>query len=281
MRFTILLIVAIIATSGVQAIAQDEAEKPAAQDQGGGDLRSAVQNPISSLISLPFKFTFDYGAPDGEASFLNIQPVVPVTVGNWNLVNRAIIPLIDSPGEVAGTPGIPNPIEGNGATGLGDINYSLFFSPVEYDKVIWGIGPSITIPTATDKEIGSEKWSAGPTGVVLFQPKWGTFGMLARHLGSFAGDSDRKNINQSLFEPFVNYNLPNGWYLLSDIIITANWDLDSSDIWTVPLGGGAGKLFKIGKQVINARTEAYYNVEKPDNAPDWQWGFTVQFLFPK
>jgi hypothetical protein len=281
MRFTLLLIAALIAVSGVQAIAQDEAKQSTTKAQEGGDLRSAVQNPISSLISLPFKFTFDYGASDGEASFLNIQPVVPITVGNWNLVNRAIIPLIHTTGEVAGTPGIPNPIEGNGATGLGDINYSLFFSPVKYDKVIWGIGPSITLPTATDKEIGSEKWSAGPTGVVLFQPKWGTFGMLARHLGSFAGDSDRKNINQSLFEPFVNYNLPNGWYLLTDLVITANWDLDSSDIWTVPLGGGVGKLFKIGKQVINARTEAYYNVEKPDNAPDWQWGFTVQFLFPK
>ncbi|MBT8364843.1 MAG: neuromedin U [Deltaproteobacteria bacterium] len=281
MRYTLLLIAVLIAVGGVQAIAQDEKKQAASQGQGGDDLRSAVQNPISSLISLPFKFTFDYGAPNGEASFLNIQPVVPITVGNWNLVNRAIIPLIDSPGEVAGTPGIPNPVPGDGATGLGDINYSLFFSPVEYDKVIWGIGPSITMPTATDKELGSEKWSAGPTGVVLFQPKWGTFGMLARHLGSFAGDSDRKNVNQSLFEPFVNYNLPNGWYLITDIIVTANWDLDSSDVWTVPLGGGVGKLFKIGNQAINARAEAYYNVAKPDNAPDWQWGFTVQFLFPK
>ncbi len=97
------------------------------QAQGSDDLRSAVQNPISSLISLPFKFSFDYGAPNGEASFLNIQPVVPVTVGDWNLVNRAIIPLIDSPGEVAGTPNIPNPVPGDGATGLGDINYLLSY----------------------------------------------------------------------------------------------------------------------------------------------------------
>ncbi len=281
MRYTFLLVGAFLAAGVVQAIAQDEAKPSDKQAQGGGDLRSAVQNPISSLISLPFKFTFDYGAPDGEASFLNIQPVIPVTVGNWNLVNRVIVPLIDTDGEISGTPEIPSPVSGNGATGLGDINYSLFFSPVKYGKFIWGIGPSVTLPTATDSELGSEKWSAGPTGVILFQPKWGTFGMLARHLGSFAGDSDRKDINQSLFEPFVNYNLPNGWYLISDIIITANWDLDSSDIWTVPLGGGVGKLLKIGDQVINARTEAYYNVEKPDNAPDWQWGFTVQFLFPK
>ena len=260
---------------------QDATEQSSEKAQGGGDLRAAVQNPVGAMYSLPFKFTFDYGAPNGEASFLNIQPVIPITVGDWNLINRIIAPLIDSPGEVAGTPGIPNPIEGDGATGLGDINYSLFLSPAKPKGAIWGIGPSITMPTATDKELGSEKWSAGPTGVVLFQPKWGTIGGLARHLGSFAGDSDRKNINQTLFEPFVNYNLPNGWYLISDIIMTANWDLKGSDVWTVPLGGGVGKLFKIGNQAMNARAEAYYNVAKPDNAPDWQWGFTVQFLFPK
>ena len=281
MRFTLIIVAAIIAASGGQAIAQDEAKSSAKQAQGGGDLRAAVQNPVGAMYSLPFKFTFDYGAPNGEASFLNIQPVIPITVGDWNLINRIIAPLIDSPGEVAGTPGIPNPTSGNGATGLGDINYSLFLSPAKPKGAIWGIGPSITMPTATDKELGSEQWSAGPTGVILFQPKWGTIGGLARHLGSFAGDSDRKSINQSLFEPFVNYNLPNGWYLISDIIVTANWNLDSSDIWTVPLGGGVGKLFKIGDQAMNARAEAYYNVEKPDNAPDWQWGFTVQFLFPK
>ncbi len=251
------------------------------QEKGGDNLRSAVQNPISSLISLPFKFTFDYGAPNGEASFLNIQPVVPVTIGDWNLVNRAIIPLIDSPGEIAGTPNMPNPIPGDGATGLGDINYSLFLSPVKPEKAIWGIGPSITMPSATDDQLGSDKWSAGPTAVVLFQPKWGTFGLLGRHLWSFAGDSDRADVDQSLLEPFLNYNLPKGWYLITDLIITANWEADSSNTWTVPLGGGAGKLFKIGNQTMNVRAEAYYNVEKPDSAPDWQWGFMVQFLFPK
>jgi hypothetical protein len=279
-KLKLLTIVLVIFFAHVNTTGQEATEQSGEKVQGGGDLRSAVQNPISSLISLPFKFTFDYGAPNGEASFLNIQPVVPVTVGNWNLVNRAIVPLVDSPGEV-NVPGNPNPIPGDGSTGLGDINYSLFFSPVKYDKVIWGVGPSITLPTATSDQLGSEKWSAGPTAVALTQPKWGSLGILGRHLWSFAGDSDRADLNQSLIEPFVNYNLPKGWYLITDIIITANWDDDADERWTVPLGGGAGKLFKLGNQAMNARVEAYYNVEKPTTAPDWQWGFTIQFLFPK
>ena len=106
-------------------------------------------------------------------------------------------------------------------------------------------------------------------------------GFLARQLWSFAGDSDRADVNQFLVEPFVNYNLPKGWYLISDMVITSNWDAPSGQRWTVPVGGGVGKLLKIGHQMINLRTEAYYNVETPDAGPDWQWGFTIQFLFPR
>ena len=251
------------------------------QDKGGSDLRSAVQNPISSLISVPFKLTVDEGASNGSATFLNIQPVIPVTKGNWNLVNRVIVPIIDIPGPIPGTPGIPNPVPGDGATGLGDINYSLFFSPVEYGKYIWGVGPSISFPTATDDQLGSEKWSAGPTAVVITPTKWGSVGALVRQLWSFAGADDRADVNQFLLEPFVNYNLDKGWFLLTDMVMTANWDAPSNQRWTIPLGGGVGRVFKAGNQAINSRLEYYYNIEKPDGAPKQQISFTWQFLFPK
>ena len=248
---------------------------------GDGDLRSAVQNPISSLVSLPFKFTFDFGAPNGEATFLNMQPVFPVTAGDWNLVSRAIIPVIDSPGQIGGKAELPSPAPGDGKTGLGDINYSLYFSPVTYDKVIWGVGPSISLPTASDDQLGSGKWSGGVTAVALAQPGWGTIGILGRQLWSFAGDEDRADVSQLLVEPFMNYNLRQGWFLITDMIITANWKADSDQRWTVPLGGGVGRVFKIGKQPINTRVEAYYNIEKPDSAPDWSISFTFSLLFPK
>jgi len=247
---------------------------------GGGDLRSAVQNPISSLISLPFKFTFDFGADNGDAQIMNINPVIPVTVGDWNLVNRALIPVANVDGAITG-PDNPSPAPGNGASGLGDINYSLYFSPVKYDKVIWGVGPSINLRTASDDQLGSGKWSAGITGVALTVPKWGSMGILGRQLWSFAGDSDRKSVNQTLIEPFVNYNLDKGWFLMTDLVMTANWETSSSNRWTVPLGGGVGRVFKVGNQPINSRLEAYYNVARPDGAPDWQISFTWQFLFPK
>ena len=105
--------------------------------------------------------------------------------------------------------------------------------------------------------------------------------MLGRQLWSFAGDSDRSYVKQTLIQPFVNYNLDNGWFLLTDRVLTANWQADSDNRWTVPVGGGVGRVFKIGDQAINSRLEAYYNIETPDGAPDWTINFTWQFLFPK
>lgn len=190
---------------------------------------------------------------------------------------------------MAGLPGIPTTSEGldtqdvvgiSGATGLGDINYSLFFSPAKAGKIIWGLGPSVSLPTATDALLGSEKWSAGPTAVALTQSKSVTVGALLRQIWSFAGASDRSDVSQFLVQPFLNYRLGGGWYLSSAPIITANWKASSGNKWTVPLGGGFGRVFKIGQQPVNMRAEAYGNVEKPRGGPDWATKFTFQFLFP-
>jgi hypothetical protein len=245
------------------------------------DMRAAAQNPLSSMYSLPLKFSYDQGAKNGNAGIFTVQPVIPITIGNWNLVNRVIIPYADIPGPISGQPGNPNPIPGPGARGLGDINYSIFFSPVKTSKIIWGLGPSINFPTATNDQLGSGKWSIGPTAVALTITDWGSMGGIARHLWSVAGDSNRKYVNQSLIEPFVNYNLDNGWFVMSDLVITANWSAPHNNRWTVPLGGGVGRVFNIGKQAINAKMELYHNIVRPDGAPDWKATFTWQFMFPK
>ena len=258
------------------AVVADDA--PAAD---GEDLRAKTQNPIGAMISLPFKSSWDFGAPNGTAYFLNIQPVIPQTVGNWNLIHRVILPIVSVEGFIAGKPEIPVGQPGDGATGLGDINYSTYLSPAEPGKWIWGVGPSIMLKTATDDQLGSGKWSAGPTAIVLTQPKPWTLGLLGRQLWSFAGDDARPDVNQILLEPFVNYNLAGGWYLITDMVITANWDAPSGNQWTVPVGGGVGKIFSIGKQAMNTRIEAYNNVEKPEGGPDWVLSWTLQFLFPR
>ena len=255
--------------------------------QAQSDLAAASANPIASMISVPFESSWDFGADNGTAYVLNIQPVVPVRVGNWNLVSRPIIPIIDVGGTTTGLTAAPlDPTDPglatiSGATGLGDINYSLFFSPANAGRLIWGVGPSITAPTATDPLLGTEKWSAGPTAVALIQPGPWTIGMLARQIWSFAGASDRSNVNQTVLQPFVNYKLSDGWYLSSSPVMAANWEAKSSNRWTVPLGGGVGRVFKLGQQPVNMRLEAYNNAEIPQGGPDWVTKFTFQLLFPQ
>ena len=106
-------------------------------------------------------------------------------------------------------------------------------------------------------------------------------GGLVNNLWSFSGDSDREDVNQFLFQYFINYNMAEGWYLTSSPAITANWEAESDNQWTVPFGGGLGKIFRIGKQPMNAQLQAFYNVEVPEEGPDWTLRFQLQFLFPK
>ena len=166
------------------------------------------------------------------------------------------------------------------ASGLGDINPTLFLAPAKPGSIIWGAGPTFTLPTASDRLLGSGKWSMGPAGVVLtIQGPW-VFGALLNNQWSVGGWGD-KNVNAGLLQPFINYNFPGGWYLSSAPIITANWKADSGERWTVPLGGGGGKLFKVGKLPVNVLLQAYGNVERPRYAPDWSLRLQLQFLFPK
>lgn len=252
------------------------------QSKGGDqDLAKKSQNPIADMISLPLQNNtyFGIGPGDKTANVLNIQPVIPTKLGGWTLINRAILPVIYVEDLTAGLDVLPQGVPSGSEFGLGDLNYTAFFAPPSSGDLTWGIGPAISIPTATDKALGTKKWSIGPSAVVVFAPGRWLVGGLARQLWSIAGDDDRSNVNQTLFQPFINYNLDDGWALVTAPIITANWHAES-DRWLVPVGGGVSKLFRIGAQPVSATAQAYYNVERPDFAPDWQLRVGISFLFP-
>ena len=254
--------------------------------QDATELAKKTQNPVADLISVPLQSNFNFGAgsKDKMIYILNVQPVIPFHLTeDWNLITRVITPIINQPSLFSGM---------SSATGLGDINPSFFLSPAKPAGLIWGIGPTFTLPTASDRLLGAGKWSMGPAGVALtMQGPW-VIGALLNNQWSFAGWGD-KSVNAMLLQPIVNYNLPEGWYLTSSPIITANWKADrAGDVWTVPLGGGVGKLFRLGqilplqgnplaKLPINAQLAAFGNLAKPEFGPDWQLRFQIQFLFPK
>jgi hypothetical protein len=205
---------------------------------------------------------------------VNVQPVIPIKLNeDWNLITRTIMPIINQPSLA---PGVDH------AFGLGDINPSLFLSPSGSKSLIWGVGPTFTLPTASNRLLGAGKWSAGPTAVVLtMQGPW-VIGALGNNQWSFAGWGDTR-FNQMLIQPFVNYNLKHGWYLSSAPIMTGNWVASGGNKWTVPVGAGGGKIWRIGKVglPVNTQLTAFYNAIRPDEAANWQLRFQLQFLFPK
>jgi hypothetical protein len=161
-----------------------------------------------------------------------------------------------------------------------DINPTFFLSPAKSEKFIWGLGPTLTFPTATDSMLGAGKYSAGPAAVALTMEGHWVIGALANNQWSYAGWGG-KNVNALLVQPFINYNLPHGWYVVTAPVITADWEADSANRWTVPVGGGVGKIQRFGKLPINFQLQAFYNVVTPDNGADWQLRFQFQFMFPK
>jgi hypothetical protein len=265
--------------------------------QQGENLREAAQNPIADLISLPFQnnTNFDIGHTDNAQNVLNIQPVYPVHLNpNWNLITRPILPVIYQPPffsgrELAALEEIFGPKIGDSEFGLGDLTPEFFFSPRKpiqlgpHASLVWGAGPAFQLPTATDELLGTGKWSAGPGFVVFLSDErlHITTGFLILNLWSFAGEDDRADVNAMTLQPFLNYNLPKGWYLTSSPLITADWEADNDNRWTVPIGGGIGRIFKIGHQPINANIAAYYNVITPDDTgANWQLRAQWTFLFP-
>jgi hypothetical protein len=238
-------------------------------------LAKKTQNPVADLISVPFQNNFNLRAGadhDQTIYILNVQPVIPLRLTeDWNLITRTIAPIINQPSLFPGD---------ESAFGLGDLNPTFFLSPAKPGKFIWGVGPTFTLPTATDSRLGSGKWSMGPAAVGLVMDGPWVAGALVNQQWSFAGWRDQ-DVSQLLIQPFVNYNLPDAWYLVSAPILTANWEASSGNKWTVPLGGGVGKLFKLDKLPINTQLQAFYNVERPLFAADWQLRFQFQLLFPK
>ncbi len=248
-----------------------------AQEQdAAAELAKKLANPVASLISVPIQANYDAGiGPTGDGSVwkINIQPVIPFSLNeDWNLISRTILPIIDQ-SDV--------PVKGMGESGLGDIVQSIFFSPKEPTKGGWilGAGPVLLLPTGTDSMLSSEKWGAGPTAVALNQKGALTYGLLGNHIWSFAGDSDRADVNATFLQPFVSYITKTKTTLGISAENTYDWN---SEQWSVPVNFTVNQLAKIGGQIIQVGVGARYWAESPDNGPEG-WGARVQltFLFPK
>ena len=287
----------VICCEAQQATTPPAATKPVADDSGAAALQKATQNPVASLISVPVQNNdnFGIGPYNRIQNVLNIQPVVPMKMTeDWNLIIRWITPIIYQPapgtanlevyGIVENTPAYfaAQAVQNTaGVSGFGDMVPTFFFSPSKPHPLIWGVGPAFTLPTATSKVLGQGKLSIGPSVVALVQPGHWTLGALINNVWSVAGSGSRTDVNQMMLQYFINYNLQKGWYLSVAPIVNANWKASPGNVWTVPVGGGAGRIMKLGFQPVNISASFYGNAVHPVAGSSWNMRLQIAFLFPK
>jgi hypothetical protein len=247
------------------------AQKPAEDE--ATRLAKATQNPVADLVSLPFQFNFNTGGGLDDQTFfnLNFQPVMPVkgVVPNWTIIARTIVPYVSVP---AGG--------GTRQGGLGDIQGQFFLTPAQSGKLIWGVGPILSLPTATADAARTGSWAIGPTAVFLTSTGPWVLGALINNLWTFADEGGSPEVNQFTLQPFINYNFGHGWAVASAPLITANWDAPSGEEWNVPLGAGISKTTVFNGRPISVGVQYYHNVERPSGSAANQVRIQLSLLYP-
>jgi hypothetical protein len=262
-----------IAASTASTTWRARAQEVPPPELGDTELSRKSQNPISDMASLPLEHQMSSGfGPRHLRSqlVLRLTPVVPVPVGrDWMVVTRSIVPFVDQP--VA---------QGARSSGLGDIEVSLLATAARERKVTWGVGPVFQLATATSPDLGTGKWSVGPSAVVLTRRGAWIIGALSNDVWSYAGPSSRSAVHALLLQPFVGYDLPYGWSVRSDPTITANW-VKADERWVVPVGATIAKTSRFGDYGLKAAVGLYLNPIRPADGPESQLRAQVAMLFPR
>ena len=267
---------AIVTMAFLALLASAARAQPQDAQAQNADLAKQLSNPISSLVSVPFQFNWEQnvGTSDGTRFVLNVQPVIPFSMNqDWNLIVRLIAPFVSQPALVEGE---------SPAGGISDITASFFISPpAKSTRLIWGAGPVIVLPSTSEPTLGTGKWSAGPTIVVLKQTGPWTVGALWNQVWSFSGDSTRSDVNQMFLQPFLAYQATRTITLTLQSETTANWNAENGDRWTVPINFLVSKLSSFGPFPASYQMGFGGFPAHPTIGPSWKIRGAIVLLLPR
>ncbi len=206
-------------------------------------LADKLSNPVANLISVPFQnnTVWGIGPNNGTQNVLNFQPVIPIKLTKGlTLINRLVLPII-AQFNVTGL--------GESQNALSDLQYSMFFAPTT-GKLIWGVGPIFSIPTATNTATGSGRFSIGPTGVFLYQNSGWTMGALINQFWSVGGNPDRGNQTQGYLQPFLAHSWKSGAGVSMTGEMTQNWKVKRTQTYINVMFQGLTKFGKFPVQLV-------------------------------
>ena len=241
------------------------------------ELSKDTENPVTRQITLPLRYEADFndGAYKATKDTFEIdQAVVPFRLNeDWALITRTKLPVEALP---------PKKLGDHWAFGLSNGYTTFFLSPEHGEGFYWGVGPVLYYPSATNSSVGVNKWGSGPSAAFVHKDEdpW-VFGAVVNNIWSFGGPttgSDRTNA--LFFNPFASYHFGDGWSVGSSPEITTNW-IASREKWTVPIGGGVGKTFRVDGQVVKVDVNGYYNAIRPQAGNEtWLIQLKLTFVFP-
>jgi hypothetical protein len=242
--------------------------------ESADELAKKLSNPVASMISVPLQYNADFnlGSEDGTKQTLNIQPVIPASLSeHWNLITRVIMPVVAQE-DIFG--------ESGNQFGLGDTTPTFFFSPKQPTASGWilAAGPVLLLPTATDDLLGTEKWGAGPSVLALKQAGGWTYGVLANHIWSIAGSSQRNEISSTFIQPFLAKQFAGARTLTINSESTYDW---YAETWHAPLNLMYSQVVHWGHQTVSLAGGARYYLDTPGDGPDWGVRFVITLLFPE
>jgi len=264
-----LLLSAVLAVSA-RAQQTPTPAQPSPSAMSDQELAIAVHNPFEDFVKVPIQSTtgFHLGRDHKVGDSWNIEPLLPFSLNaDWDLFARPSLTFTYA----------PTPHE---QSGLEELETSFFLTPAKNTTWIWGVGPIFDFPTASSSELGTGRWSAGPTAALVYSEGPWLNAILTDQLMSFAGNRERGSVNQTYIEPMISYNFESGWYVDCDPAITYDWTADTANAWTIPMGADVGKAFKMGSQDLSLQVGAYDLPKRPDGAPQWIVRVSVTFLFP-
>jgi hypothetical protein len=247
------------------------------------EMQKKLQNPLANIKALMTDnvIGFDTGNTDDTSFGFSIQPVYAIEYPDkgYTLIPRAVMPIIGlEPGTDAPIIGQPNPAETESVWGLGDTIVQLFYAPHTKAAWKWGIGPQVSLPTATRDQLEGPQWGLGVAGVVTgeFTEKLSFAGILGNHWGNSG------KFNTMTIQPMFFYSLPTpGTALAYNAVISADWEANSENRWTVPLGLSYNKTWDMGDgHAFDFMIGPYFNIVRPDGAAKWQLRFGINWLFP-